>query len=166
MFCVGMLIFLCSRRHSSRQFLKGSRCPASHLLNFLTIYPQLEVLMYALIAHYPQKISRDVEEVQGCTCILCTVSHIGQGNSKLKSNEVMLTYIFYLLLSWTFITCTLNTLYPVRKLQLYFIFFFVQNVFKYGYNYQRLRIFAGIEKLISESVAKWIFLNCGKLERL
>lgn len=94
--------------------VEGSRCPASHQLNFLTIFPQLKVLMYALIAHYPQKISRDVEEVQGCTCILCTVSHIGQGNSKLKSSEIMLTCIFYLLLSWTFIT--LNTLYPVRKL--------------------------------------------------
>lgn len=107
MFCVGMLIFLCSRRHSSRQFLKGSRCPASHQLNFLTIFPQ--------------KISRDVEEVQGCTCILCTVSHIGQGNSNLKSSEVMLTCIFYLLLSWTFIT--LNTLYLVRKLTSVILFF-------------------------------------------
>lgn len=121
MFCVGMLIFLCSRRHSSRQFLKCSRCPASHQLNFLTIFPQFEVFMYALIAHYPQKISRDVEEVQGCTCILCTVSHIGQGNSKLKSSEIMLTCIFYLLLSWTFIT--LNTLYPVRKLTSVILFF-------------------------------------------
>lgn len=118
MFCVGMLIFLCSRRHSSRQFLKGSRCPASHQLNFLTIFPQLEVLMYALIAHYAQKISRDVEEVQGCTCILCTVSHIGQENSKLKSSEIMLTCIFYLLLSWTFMT--LNTL---RKLNFSYTFF-------------------------------------------
>lgn len=103
--------------------VEGSRCPASHQLNFLTIFPQLKVLMYALIAHYPQKISRDVEEVQGGPSSLCTVFHIRQGNSKTKSSGIMLTCILYLLLALMF--NTLIILYPVNELTSVMFYFFL-----------------------------------------
>lgn len=70
-----------------------------------------------------RKISRDVEEVQGCPSSLCTVSHIRQENSKTKSSEIMLTCIMYLLLALMF--NTLIILYPVNELTSVMFYFFL-----------------------------------------
>lgn len=122
----GCWLFLCSRWHSPRQSLCKAPdvLPVTNWISLLFFHSWTCWCMRSLYITC-RKISRDVEKVQGCPSSLCTVSHIGQGNSKTKSSEIMLTCILYLLLAWTFNISSQRTDFS------YGLFFFFQHVFKY-----------------------------------